>query len=108
MHIPNTPIEWVPAVTGRSHAEILELIDQRPIVAWFSSREPAVRLLQKVHARLGDDLWMITCPDGAKVCVEPTQLAKALRYLTPENGWTLCEVTDAAAFFEEALAYLES
>lgn len=108
MNIPNAPISWIPAVTGQDHGNILTLLQERPIVAWFSQNGQGVRLLQKVTARLGDDLWMITADEGRKVSVEPTSLAKALHYLTPENGWVPCEFADSREFHRAALAYLES
>lgn len=109
MNLPNTPIVWVPAVTGRRYADILELVAERPIVTWFSSdpERKGIRILQKATARRGDDLWLITSLRGADISVEPRELAKVLRYLTPENNWTLCEFEDCPEFYRAALAYLE-
>ena len=50
-------------------------------------------MLLKVTARQGDDLWIITSGD-LLTTPAPTTRAKALRYLPPENGWTMHEVDE--------------
>lgn len=113
MNIPNTPLSWVPAVTGQDHGSILTLIQERPIVAWFSSQKKCVHTLRKAPGRLGDNAW---CVQGhnydeereVDVTVGFTTLAHALRYLTEANGWTLCEFADGREFHHATLAYLES
>ena len=46
--------------------------------------------LIKVTARAGDDLWILSNLELPAIC-GPTTRKKALRYLTPENGWTKVE-----------------
>jgi hypothetical protein len=58
----------------------------------FTHPTRPTQMLLKVTARVGDNLWILT--NGEQMgTVSPTTREAALRYLTPENGWTMREVT---------------
>jgi hypothetical protein len=103
--------KWVEAIYSTPIADRHNLVQKRPIIVWFNENRNVVRRLIKVTARLGDDIWMVhgwNTLDGCEgLSVEPTNLDKALRYLTPENGWLLCEFKNEIEFYTEALRYLQ-
>jgi len=109
--IPKAGSVWVNKVKLASGKDRLDLVWKRPIVAWFSTKKIAIRRLIKLSGRLGNDLWMIQGRDDEAgqdldVTVAPTTLDKALRDLTQENGWVLCEFGNEIEFYAAALAYL--
>ena len=102
--IPQTETTWVAAISSLELEpdRRLDLINTRPIVAWFSNKKKTIHRLVKVTTRLGDDLWIMP-----NVTMGPTTLDKALRYLTLENGWFVCEFKEEMEFYKAALAYLQ-
>jgi hypothetical protein len=103
--------KWVDAIRSTVISGRLDLVGKRPIIVWFNENRKEVRRLIKVTPRLGDDVWLIhgwNTLDGKEgLSVEPTNLDKALRHLTPENGWVLCEFENEIKFYTEALRYLQ-
>jgi hypothetical protein len=103
--------KWVEAIRSTPIVNRLDLVQKRPIIVWFNETRKEVRRLIKVTPRLGDDIWMIhgwNTLDGCEgLSVELNNLDKVLRYLTPENGWVLCEFENEIEFYTEALRYLQ-
>ncbi len=105
---PTTATPWTKAIRQtRDHDNRLSLIQEMPIVAWFSKIRGRIHRLIKVRARLGDNAWIIVDAQGFFGTLSPTTLDACLRTLTAENGWVLCEFTSEADFYRTALAYLE-
>ncbi len=111
MTIPKTDLCWTNEVQSKGFDEILDEVQSRPIVAWFSSNSRCVQQLHKVTARWGDNRWMVMGHDydgerEVPVTHIPTELRKALRYLTKENGWTMCEFNSGIEFHQAVINYL--
>jgi hypothetical protein len=111
MHIPKTDLHWTTSVQAKKYADALTEVQKRPIVAWFSADKRCVHQLYKVTARLGDNCWMVMGHNydeetEVAVTINPTELRKALRYLTKENGWTMCEFASGRDFHQAVLDYL--
>lgn len=103
---------WVEAIRNTPVADRHELIWKRPIIAWFSVEKKAICRLIKLSGRCGHDSWMIQSRDdeqGKDLDVTPgaTTLDCALRYLTPLNGWVICEFKSEIDFYRESLNYLQ-
>lgn len=115
MNIPSTPTPWTKQVLAETtYMHLYDTIAARPIVAWFSSRKKAVHHLVKSTSRVGDDHWMVVGHNYTEkpelelmVTLGSTTLHRALRYLTPKNGWTLCEFPRGRDYHEAVLAYLD-
>ena len=111
MIIPKTDLCWTDKVQSEKYIDVLTDVQNRPIVAWFSSEKHCIHQLHKVTARLGDNLWIVTGHDYNEeaewlVTISPTTLRKALRYLTKENGWTMCEFNNGLEFHQAVISYL--
>jgi hypothetical protein len=111
MIIPKTDLCWTNRVQSEEYDSVLHEVQNRPIVAWFCDQRPCVYQLHKVTARLGDNLWIVTGHDYNEeaewlVTISPTTLRKALRYLTKENGWTMCEFNNGLEFHQAVISYL--
>lgn len=103
---------WVKAIRPTPITDRHDLVWKRPIIAWFSIEKKAVRRLIKLSGRCGNDEWMVQGRDdeqGQDLDVTPasTTLDHALRYLTFENGWVLCEFKNEIEFYTGALLYLQ-
>ena len=104
--------KWAEAIRSTPIADRHDLVWKRPIIAWFSEKKKAVRRLIKLSGRCGNDAWMVQGRDdeqGQDLDVTPaaTTLDHALCYLTPENGWVVCEFKNEIEFYNEALRYLQ-
>ena len=111
MTIPKTDLFWTDKVQSKTYTDVLTEVQNRPIVAWFSSEKNCVHQLYKVTARLGDNLWIVMGHDydeetECTVTIRPTELHRALRYLTKENGWTMCEFNKGLEFHQAVIRYL--
>ena len=104
--------KWAEAIRSTPITDRHDLVRKRPIIAWFSEKKKAVRRLIKLSGRCGNDAWMVQGRDdeqGQDLDVTPaaTRLDHALCYLTPENGWVVCEFKNEIEFYYEALRYLQ-
>lgn len=111
METPNTETNWTKQIISGTENQQLDLMMKRPIVSWFSKQRKMVYRLFKVSARLGDDGWIICGFDNHQksetvTTVAPNKLRICLRYLTPKNGWVLCEFTDEISFCRAVIEYL--
>lgn len=112
MIIPKTDLCWTNKVQSiKDFNEILKEVQNRPIVAWFHSEKHCVQQLHKVTARWGDNYWMVMGRNYDKeieepVTLSPTELHRALRYLTKKNGWTMCEFNSGIEFHKAVINYL--
>ena len=110
--IPKTDTKWAEAIRSTPIADRHNFVWKRPIIVWFSEKKKAICRLIKLSGRCGNDAWMVQGRDdeqGQDLDVTPasTTLDHALRYLTPENGWVLCEFENEIEFYTEALRYLQ-
>lgn len=103
--------KWVEAIRLASIKDRHDLIWKQPIIVWFNKNRKEIRRLIKVAPRLADDAWVIhgwSAQDGREgLSLSPSNLDYALRFLTPENGWVLCEFENEIEFYTEALRYLQ-
>jgi len=111
MNIPQTDLPWTTSIQAKNYGDILTEVQRRPIVAWFSANKHCVHQLSKVTARLGDNHWMVMGHNYDEeteltVTLSFTELHNALRYLTKENGWTMCEFANGRDFHQAVLDYL--
>lgn len=111
MIIPKTDLCWTNKVQSNEYDYIINEVQNRPIVAWFCDQRPCVHQLHKVTSRLGDNQWMVTGHNYDEetecvVTISPTKLHNALRYLTKENGWTMCEFNNGLEFHQAIIKYL--
>jgi hypothetical protein len=109
--IPETELPWTTSIQEDNYSDLFDETRRRPIVAWFSKDKRVVHQLHKTTARVGDDFWMVAGHNydeevELQVTLGSTQLHKAIRYLTKENGWTMCEFPNGRDFHEAILAYL--
>lgn len=103
---------WAEVIRQTQIKDRMELIWKRPIIVWFSERKKAICRLIKLPGACGDDNWMVQGRDDEQgqdldVTVAPTTLDRALRYLTPKNGWVIYEFKNEVDFYIEALRYLQ-
>lgn len=111
MIIPKTDLPWTNKCQSEEYDDEILEVKNRPIVAWFSSKKHCVYQLHKVTVRCGDNWWIVTGHnyDEESECVvtlAPTKLRIALRYLTKENGWTMCEFNNGLEFHQAVIGYL--
>lgn len=110
MKVPITENSWVEKISRTQDKARLDLIMDRPVVAWFSQAKLAVRRLQKITARLGDDLFIILGADKDKTNIlstlTPRTLDTCLRYLDRKDGWVLCEFPDELSYAKAVVEYL--
>ncbi len=116
--IPETNNTWVAELQRRyptgfcNEPDYFDLISRRPIVTWFSNQKKSIHRLIKVTARTGDDLWIVSSiNEGGGETLFLTNakpLLTSLNYPQIDCGWILCEFPNQIAFYEAALAYLNS
>lgn len=106
--------KWVEAICSTAATHRFALVRNRPIIAWFSEKEKAIRRLTKLPGGLGSDWWMVHGRDdgsefGSEVHTKsaPAPLHVVLRTLTPENGWVIYEFKNEIDFYKAALNYLQ-
>src|SRR3989344_6432528 len=102
--IPQNGSKWVEAIRSTPKANRLDLIWKRPIIAWFAKNKKAIQRLIKLSGACGSDAWMVQGRDDElgqdlDVTIGATTLDAALRYLTLENGWGLCEFENEIEFY---------
>jgi hypothetical protein len=110
MKVPDTKNVWAKSVLEVGGEERYTLINNRPVVTWFSTVKLDVVRLYKVTARLGDDLWIVQGRANEEntdlfMTVAPRSLEVCLRYPTKDNGWILCEFPDELSFVKALLEY---
>jgi hypothetical protein len=115
MIIPETDLCWTNRVQSEEYDDEILEVKNRPIVAWFSSEKHRVYQLHKVTVRCGDNWWIVAGHNYDEeeetegvVTISPTELRIALRYLTKENGWTMCEFKNGLEFHQAVINYLSS
>ncbi len=107
-----TGSRWVDAIrSAPTSADRHDLIQKPPIIVWFQKNWKEIRRLIKVTTRPDDDIWIIHERSASEneegLAAQLLGLDDALRYLTSENGWVLCEFENQIEFYTEALRYLQ-
>ena len=110
--VPKTNNQWVEKISKTLSKDRLDLIIDRPIIAWFSEEKISIQRLIKLSGCLGNDSWMIQGRGNQEnkdfdMTIAPTTLDKCLRWPSRDCGWVLCEFPDERSFYEAALEYLK-
>jgi len=112
--LPYSNLDWTDTVRGKEYLSILNILEKRPIVAWFDHRRKrGIRLLVRLsntfyEKDLSRNEWGIVSDDGRHSSSSKVlTLQEALTSLPLGAEWKMCEFQTQIEYHQAVLEYLQ-